>query len=270
MSLFLQGWMLQPKQEQVLSIRGGCALPSAHWRVFNAVRPTLKRYKGSSISLKSNLIRVTPMTLNLPLSNDLSYCYNLSFFHEGSLGAFHVLVKCSWSQSLPNVPLIVSSLWCKIELLLQCMLYPSKEKPFPTVNRGGSPQNKWIKEYTKKREREKKKVNFHQKEKDFFSPFLEMWGRQAQRALWYVSASPAISLLKERNGLTCLEGINNSEIENICSLIYFFGGGYRRNTKEVLSSSRNQEHSFSMADEGCGMLTDLQVPKLVFILCPFL
>lgn len=82
------------------------------------------------------------MTLNLPLSNDLSYCYNLSFFHEGSLGAFHVLVKCSWSQSLPNVPLIVSSLWCKIELLLQCMLYPSKEKPFPTVNRGGSPQNK--------------------------------------------------------------------------------------------------------------------------------
>ena len=169
MSLFLQGWMLQPKQEQVLSIRGGCALPSAHWRVFNAVRPTLKRYKGSSISLKSNLIRVTPMTLNLPLSNDLSYCYNLSFFHEGSLGAFHVLVKCSWSQSLPNLPLIVSSLWCKIELLLQCMLYPSKEKPFPTVNRSGSPQNKWIKEHTKKREREKKKKGIFIKRKKIFS-----------------------------------------------------------------------------------------------------
>lgn len=76
------------------------------------------------------------MTLNLPLSNYLSYCYNLSFFHEGPSEAFHILVKRSWSQSLLKVPLIMSLLWCKIELLLQCMLYPGKVKPFPTVNGG--------------------------------------------------------------------------------------------------------------------------------------
>lgn len=126
----------------MLSITGVSALQNTHRTVLNAVRPVQERYKGASLSLKSNLIRVTPMTLNLPLSNYLSYCYNLSFFHEGSLGAFHILVKCSWSQSLLKVPLIMSLLWCKIELLLQCMLYPGKVKFFPTVNRGRRPQNK--------------------------------------------------------------------------------------------------------------------------------
>lgn len=139
-SLSLQGWIRQPKEEQVPSATGICVLPNTNPTVLNALRPIPKRYKGVSLSLKSNLIRVTPMSLNLPLSNYLSYCYNLSFFHEGSLEAFHILVKCSWSQSLLKVPLIMSLLWCKIELLLQCMLYPGKGKPFPTVNRGGRPQ----------------------------------------------------------------------------------------------------------------------------------
>lgn len=44
-----------------------CVLPT----VLNALRPIPRRYKGASLSLKSNLIRITPMTLNLPLSNYL-------------------------------------------------------------------------------------------------------------------------------------------------------------------------------------------------------
>lgn len=107
-----------------------CVLRNTNPTVLNALRPIPKRYKSASPSLKSNLIRVTPMTLNLPLSNYLFYCDNLSFSHEGSLEAFHILVKCSWSQSLLKVPLIMSLVWCKIELLLQWMLYPGKAKPF--------------------------------------------------------------------------------------------------------------------------------------------
>ena len=117
-----------------------CALPNTNATVLNALRPAPERYKGASLSLKSGLIRVTSATLNLPLSNHLSYCYNLSFFQGGSLEAFHILVKCSWSQSPLRVPLIMSLLWCKIELLLQCVLYPGKAKPFPTVNSSGRPQ----------------------------------------------------------------------------------------------------------------------------------
>lgn len=159
----------------MLSITGVSALQNTQRTVLNAVRPVHERYKGAS--LKSNLIRVTPMTLNLPLSNYLSYCYNLPFFHEGSLGAFHILVKCSWSQSLLKVPLIMSLLWCKIELLLQCMLYPGKVKPFPQLTEL---------EGLKINEQRSTKSGFslkRQKFRFFFSLFLEMWGRQAQRAL---------------------------------------------------------------------------------------
>lgn len=130
----------------MLSATGICVLPNTNSSVLNALRPVPKRYKGASLSLKLNLIRVTPMTLNLPLWNCLSYCYNLSFFHEGSLEAFHILVKCSWSQSLLKVPLIMSLLWCKIELLLQCVLYPGKAKPFPQLTEVEGLKNKWIKE----------------------------------------------------------------------------------------------------------------------------
>lgn len=138
----LQSRILQPKEEQVLSATGICVLPSTNSIVLNALRPAPKRYKGASLSLKLNLIRVTPMTLNLPLSNCLSYCCNLSFFHEGSLEAFHILVKCSWSQSLLKVPLIMSLLWCKIELLLQCVLYPGKLQPFPQLTEVEGLKNK--------------------------------------------------------------------------------------------------------------------------------
>lgn len=126
----------------MLSATGICVLPNTNSIVLNALKPVPKRYKGASLSLKLNLIRVTPMTLNLPLSNCLSYCYNLSVFHEGSLEAFHILVKCSWSQSLLKVPLIMSLLWCKIELLLQCVLYPGRAKPFPQLTEVEGLKNK--------------------------------------------------------------------------------------------------------------------------------
>lgn len=192
------------------------------------------------------------MTLNLPLSNCLSYCYNLSFFHEGSLEAFHILVKCSWSQSLPKVPLIMSLLWCKIELLLQCMLYPAKAKPFPQLTEVEGLKNKWIRE-------DQKKCIFIKRGKITFS-----WnaGKASSNSslvsvcqTHYITFSKAIwtsgvrlKRVKSKTFKVCLIGFFVVFIDNI------------------LSPKKNQEHKQPFCcGKWLGDIAELWITKLVLI-----